>query len=210
MSDTTNNLPGVQFPTVINGLSVNPYSLTSPSGGLNITLSRQNNAWYSGVLTSVDKNGQGFSQKYGYFEMRAKFPATTGTWPAFWMLNTAQLNSQASVGEIDILEQYGQFPDNFCYTLHDWSGGTPGYQDCKIVAPGMETGYHTYGLLWTEKVMSVYYDDVMVSTTSTPAVMNQPYYLLVNLGLGGGWPTGATATPSVMSIQWIHAFAAQN
>ena len=41
-----------------------------------------NNEYISGILTTQSK----FSQKYGYFEIRAKIPVGTGVWPAFWML----------------------------------------------------------------------------------------------------------------------------
>ena len=41
-----------------------------------------NNPYVSGILTTQES----FSQKYGYFEIRAKIPLGIGVWPAFWML----------------------------------------------------------------------------------------------------------------------------
>ena len=35
----------------------------------------------AGLLSSVDGKGRGFSQQYGYFEMRAWLPSGLGTWP---------------------------------------------------------------------------------------------------------------------------------
>ena len=32
-------------------------------------------------MTTVDSSGQGFTQKYGYFEARIYAPGGTGTWP---------------------------------------------------------------------------------------------------------------------------------
>ena len=113
--------PAVMFPTKVNGISINPYALIN-GGGLDITLTKTKDAWYSGVLTTVDQNKIGFTQQYGYFEMKAKQPSGPGVWPAFWMLST----DPAMGGEIDIFEYYGVSQgQGFCTTLHDWrNGGT--------------------------------------------------------------------------------------
>ena len=47
--------------------------------------------WRGGLLSSLDAAGNGFQQKYGYFECRAKFPPGPGTWPAFWLLDTRRV-----------------------------------------------------------------------------------------------------------------------
>ena len=212
MSDTSGGLPAVMYPSVVNGLSVDPYSLIS-GGGLNITLSKQNNAWYSGVLTSVDYTGKGFSQQYGYFEITAQLSGDPGTWPAFWMLNTANLSGNAAAvggdGEIDIFEQYNTFHNGFCTTFHDWSGGTTPYYNCGISVSDVTVGYHKYAMLWTASTMSIYFDDVQVATTSTPSVMKQPYYMLIDMGLGGGWPTNLTPNSSTMKVKSVKVWASQ-
>ena len=92
MSDST-GLPAVNYPSTINGLSVNPYSIDE-NHGLKITLSKVNNVWYSGVLTSVNRFGEGFYQQYGYFEIRAKLPRGQGTWPAFWMKSLSMITKK--------------------------------------------------------------------------------------------------------------------
>jgi hypothetical protein len=209
MGDST-GLPGVMFPTVYNGLSVNPYGLIT-GGGLNLTLSKVNSTWYSGILTSVDSSGTGFSQKYGYFEFRAKLPAGPSTWPSFWLLNTANLAAPGTqgTGEIDVFEQFGQFPNNFCTTLHDWTGGTTPYYNCNISVANMETDYHTWGMLWTQTAMTIYFDNVQVLTTTTPSVMQQAYYMLIDLGVGGGWPTDQTPSTNSMQVQYVRVYAPQ-
>lgn len=64
----------------------------------------------SARLTSREK-GQ---WKYGRFEIRAKMPRETGTWPAIWMLAADTLHSTSlwpENGEIDIMEAVGYEAD---------------------------------------------------------------------------------------------------
>ena len=207
MKDESGGLPAVMYPSVVNGLSVDPYSLIE-GGGLTITLSKQNGAWYSGVMTTVDNGGQGFSQQYGYFEVTAQLSGDAGTWPSFWLLNTAQKKGDNSNGgEIDVFEQYGTWSDGFCTTFHDWSGGTTPYYNCGIKVPNTLDGYHKYGMMWTESTTTIYFDDVQVAQTTTPAVMKQPYYMLLDMGLGGGWPTDKTPSTSTFKVKSVKVYA---
>ena len=196
---------GAMYPTKLGDVSVNPYSISDD--GLNITLSRKGANWYSGILTSVDKSGRGFAQKYGYFEIRAKLPSGPGTWPAFWMKSATNLSTQDNIGEIDIFEQYGKFPEAFCTTYHDWSKRTTPYYNCKNRTPDLTEDFHTWGLLWTESEMIVYFDGKKINETITPPAMQQAYYLILDLGIGGGWPTDQTPETNVMQVQYVRAYA---
>jgi len=59
-------------------LGVFPFTL---EGGILRIEARKNDKgkWESGLLASADGNGRGFSQQYGYFEMRAKLPKGPGS-----------------------------------------------------------------------------------------------------------------------------------
>ena len=196
---------GAMYPTKLGDVSVNPYSISDD--GLSITLSRKGVNWFSGILTSVDKTGRGFAQKYGYFEIRAKLPPGPGTWPAFWMKSATNLSTRENIGEIDIFEQYGKFPEAFCTTYHDWSKQTTPYYNCKNRTPDLTEDFHTWGLLWTETKMTVYFDNRKINETVTPPAMQQAYYLILNLGIGGGWPTDQTPETNVMQVQYVRAYA---
>ena len=84
-------------------LGVFPFTL---EGGILRIEARKNDKgkWESGLLASADSSGRGFSQQYGYFEMRAKLPKGPGVWPAFWLGSIVDKAAPASV-EIDVLEQ---------------------------------------------------------------------------------------------------------
>ena len=79
-----------------------------------LRLAKRDGRWTSGILQSVNADGEGFTQRYGYFEMRAKFPKGNGTWPAFWLKTVNQFTDRSQTrAEIDIIEAYGG---------KDWSG----------------------------------------------------------------------------------------
>jgi len=225
-SDGTGNYLYPGYGSVAQGLT-SPFSLI-PGGGLNITLSKQlgTNApynqtpwWVGGLISTMAPDGKGFAQQYGYFEMKAKLPANApGTWPAFWMFpaagyasNHASWGDLKNDGEIDIMDGYGQFLTGsggaYSITLHDWLHGTTPGQINPTVGD-MTNAYHTYGMLWTKDTLTFYFDGTQVAQFPTPAVMRQPYYLIADLGMGGGWPTDATPNPSSMQIAYIKAWQA--
>ena len=204
-----NNLPTVMFPTAYNGQRVNPYSLI-PGGGLAITVSKQNGFWSSGILSSVDGQDQGFKQKYGYFEIRCKQPKGLGVWPAFWLVN----NDPVLPGEIDIFEYYGVSAGlSFAITLHDWrNGGDNKNIPDPIAFPktvDQTEGFHTYGMLWTEAKMKFYFDGAQTWEVATPEVMKTPYFMYVNNGLGGRWPTKTTPERYDFLVDYVRVYQAR-
>jgi beta-glucanase (GH16 family) len=165
--------------------------------------------WRSGLLASTDPNGRGFSQQYGYFEMRAKLPEGPGVWPAFWLVgNTAE---DFSV-EIDVLEHYGHFPESYESVLHVWykdgSGRDWGEKHVNQVTPGsLYNEFHTYGVdvdpMWT----TFYFDRAKVWEIKTPDEHQKPLFILLNLALGSGWPIDKTPSPSYMYVDYVKAYA---
>jgi beta-glucanase (GH16 family) len=199
MSTTDGSSTGM-FPTPLPGDGrLNPYSLI-PGGGLNISLTKVRNHWNSGIFTSVAANKRGFSQQYGYFEISTQLPPGPGTWPAFWLL------SNVPGGELDIFEQVGRYPMAICINLHDWKNGPNSKSHCLDTGVALSTGYHTYGMLWDADNMAFYFDGNLVWTVPTLAIANQPYYVVADLGIGSGWPTDQTPSPSIMKIKYIHVY----
>ena len=138
--------------------------------------------------------------------MKANFPSAAGTWPAFWLLNSNALKIGAPAGEIDILEAFMQFPTYINTTLHDWSNSTTvGYHQSQVA--NMASGFHVYGMLWTASTMTFYCDGVQLWQTPTPSIMNQPYYPIIDLGLGGGWPTNTTPQHSDMTVEYVRVYS---
>lgn len=188
------------------------FPFTVKDGILQIEAKQIDGRWQSGLICSVDSKGQGFSQKYGYFEMRAKLPKGLGTWPAFWLMGVPQLvepkdHKTLTQIEIDVVEQYGVGPNSLHTTLHRWGPGDFHWAegDTSIVT-GMTDDFHTYGVLVEEDFITFYFDGVELRKDKTPDDAKVPLYLMVDLALGGGWPIDKTPDPSVMQIDYVRAY----
>jgi hypothetical protein len=186
-----------------------PFTLID-GGGLRIEARKgENGKWESGLVCSRDADGAGatgFAQKYGYFEMRAKLPRGPGTWPGFWLIG---VDKQKSSAEIDILEQYGAFPNVYHTNIHIWRHGSPSVSDGHLVTapPGaLWKKFNTYGVLIDSGWMKFYFNRREVWRTQTAPEFRQPFYILADLALGSGWPINKTPNPSFMDIDYIRAY----
>lgn len=172
----------------------------------------------SGVMSSYLVAGNcGFSQLYGYFEIRAKLPAGIGPWPAFWMLRT----DNSWPPEIDIFERFpADLTDVVRCTTHSrvatagytdlgalgWETGDH-YQESTTVNLAFDTslGFHTYGVEWTPTTMTYYVDRVQVAQHVTPADMDTPMFMIVNCAVD--WQHDVSSFPASYVIDWVRAWA---
>ncbi|WP_245504443.1 glycoside hydrolase family 16 protein [Lichenihabitans psoromatis] len=185
-----------------------PFSLTPQ--GLRITAAQDaGGKWHAGLICSMDKDGvgqKGFSQQYGYFEIKAKLPAGPGTWPAFWLIG---IDKSKAVSEIDVFEYYGATPSVFHSVAHIWKDGKDVHQQGHVtnVAPDLLSGnFNTFGVLIEPDQTRVYLNRNEVWSTPTPPEYRQPMYILANLALGGGWPIKELKSPVAMTIEYIRVY----
>ncbi len=158
--------------------------------------------YISGAMSSYP-----FSQTYGYFEMEARVPAGKGLWPAFWLLPV----DLKWPPEIDVMEILGDKPDTLYTTLHSrrFDHGTMHGYPTK--GAGLATGFHRYGVDWGPEHVRFYLDRRLVCSQPTPADWHAPFYLLVNLAVGGphswpGPPDSNTPFPARFDISAIRAW----
>lgn len=184
-----------------------PFTITD--GILRIEARKENGKWRAGLLSSMDGKGKGFAQKYGYFEMRAKFPKGPGTWPAFWLLGAPRLlDKKVTNIEIDVLEHYGVHPNALCTNVHLWYADKRHEADGKsFIVAGMTDDFHRYGVMVDSEFITFYYDGVELRRVKTPEEAKVPLYLLVNLALGGGWPIDKTPNPLYMYVDYVRAWS---
>jgi hypothetical protein len=188
-------------------VGVSPFSIAN--GILTITAAPTNPAsnslglpYTSGAITT----DHSFAQLYGYFEMSAKLPAGQGFWPAFWLLPA----NGAWPPELDAMEQIGSQPNTDYVTVHFMNNGTEASVGASVDVGPTNNGFNTYGVYWTPTVIEWFFNGQEIATAPTPADMNTPMYMTVNLAVGGAgsWPgapaSGATAQ---MEVQYVHAYA---
>ena len=161
-----------------------------------------------------------FTQTYGRFEVRLQVPFGQGIWPAFWMLgNDLHTAGWPTCGEIDIMENIGKEPSTVHGTLHG-----PGYSGAKGVTasytlPGAQKfsdDYHTFAVEWEPNVIRFYVDRHLYKTR-TPAdlpagkawVFNHPFFLVLNVAVGGnfpGYPDATTVFPQIMKVDYVRVY----
>lgn len=172
----------------------------------------ENGKWSSGLLASNDPLGNGYSQQYGYFEMRAKLPPGPGVWPAFWLCSSYNRKDKTAGRdgsvEIDVLEYYGRTPSSFTATLHTWLPRPHRSEGFTITTKPYEVsaGFHNYGCMVDPQWITMYFDGIKVWQVKTPPEHNKPLMLLLNLALGPGWPIDKTPNPSVMEVDYVRVY----
>lgn len=145
-----------------------------------------------------------FEQRYGKFEARMKMPLGHGIWPAFWMLGSdIGKVGWPRCGEIDILENIGRDPTGVYGTLHgpDHSDGTriisyfggAGISK-KTTSDTLSTQFHDYAVEWSPEKIVWFFDGKPYHTVEAQDVGNkpwpfeQPFFVILNLAVGGGFP----------------------
>jgi len=191
------------------------------NGFLNITAKKQKtgkNLYTSARLTT--KNKANF--QYGKIEVRAKLPAGRGTWPAVWMLgNNINEVGWPACGEIDIMEHVGYEKDSIHGTVH-----TEAYNHVKGTQRGKAVfisnpydSFHNFSIEWTpEKIDFLmdgqqYFQFVNEHLTTKEWPFSQPFYLIMNLAIGGGWGgkmgVDETIFPATMQVDYVRVFQKQ-
>jgi beta-glucanase (GH16 family) len=141
-------------------------------------------------------------------------------WSAFWLLGSdIQRVSWPACGEIDIMENLGREPAIVHGTLHG-----PGYSGAEgpTAAQTLPAGrayaddFHIFAIEWTAAAIAFEVDgEVYVTRTpaSLPAgkawVFDKPFFLLINLAVGGTWPGAPDATtvfPATMRVDYVRVY----
>jgi beta-glucanase (GH16 family) len=201
-----------------------PVNAHQENGNLVITAQKEDLTGPDGIprhYTSARINTQNhFAQKYGRFEARIQLPTGKGIWPAFWLLGDNHETSHwPDCGEIDILESIGA-PDTTYSTLHG-----PGYSGGKGISTkfplpageSVHSAFHLYAVEWSPNEIKFFFDDHLVAHR-TPAdlpqgarwVYDHPFYILLNLAVGGYWPGNpddTTVFPQQMLIDYVRVYS---
>jgi beta-glucanase (GH16 family) len=177
--------------------------------------------WYGRCgYTSTRLKTQGvFAQAYGRFEARIRIPRGQGLWPAFWMLG-ADIGAIGwpQSGEIDIMENIGREPTIAHGTLHG-----PGYSGADGIgrADTLPQGayaddFHVFAVAWKPNEIRWFVDGRQyhrMTPAELPAgkkwVFDHPFFLLLNVAVGGGWPgdpDASTTFPQQMVVDYVRVY----
>jgi len=147
---------------------------------------------------------------YGKVVVSAKVPEGQGLWPAIWMMpkDESYYGQWPKCGEIDIMESLGHQTNISYSTIH--YGEPHGEQQGSIERSGADSfsaKFHEYSVEWEPGEMRFYTDGELVLTCNDwftavqgeddkpyPAPFDQPFFVQLNLAVGGNWPGNPDAT----------------
>lgn len=175
------------------------------NGALILEARNQADQGYSYTSGHIDTKGKE-DFMYGKFVIRATLPTGIGTWPAIWMLpsqpkydaNTTDFKTQyLKNGEMDIAESAGILPHTVYGIAHSYAypddGADRSYYST-INVPDNDTTYHNYELDWKPNSLTYSIDGKPFYTyNKKPGAdwqswpYDQPFYLIINLAMGGTW-----------------------
>jgi beta-glucanase (GH16 family) len=223
--------------TAQNGISSGPACyVDSPAniavGGGSLTLTaRRENAPFTcasphGNFSTQYTSGQvatygRFSQTYGRFAVRAKFPASTvaGLQSTLWLW-PQNPTAYGAVGEVDFAEWYSLYPDRVIPYIHYGYGtattnlltgvNVPSNNECFV---DNTADFHEYAVEWTPSTFTVSYDGrtCLVDNYQPDGVnpFRQPYFIALSQALGVGtnaFDPATTPLPATTTIDWVRAW----
>ncbi len=159
--------------------------------------------------------------KYCRVEVRAKLPTGRGLWPAVWMLPSEEkYGGWASSGEIDIIEMVGHEPNKLHATLH-FGGRWPKNQQATkahtLPKGTFADDFHVFAMEWDRDEFRWYLDgkeyakqrEWRSESGEFPAPFDQPFFLIINLAVGGQWPgppDKQTVFPQSLQVDYVRVY----
>ncbi|GAA0517172.1 endo-1,3-beta-glucanase [Paractinoplanes deccanensis] len=156
-----------------------------------------------------------FTQQYGHIEARIQVPNGSGLWPAFWMLGGGNWPTD---GEIDIMEIVGRDPNRLFGTLHGpgYSGGNS-FGGTLVAGSPWYQAFHTFAVDWSPNLIrwtvdgQEYFratpDSLRAAKGNVSWVFEHPFFIILNLAVGGNFGQGNPSTlpnESRMLIDYVH------
>ena len=195
-----------------------PRNVSVAGGALKISALHQSYgglSYTSGKVVSDSK----FSFAYGKIEARMKLPVGKGCWPAFWLLPQDDYNGLwPQGGEVDIMEMISQLPSTLYSTIHCTdieTGEHVSAQGVTTLAKGdFSDAYHLFTGEWDPDEFRFYLDGGLFATMSKASYprfnwpFDRPFYVLINLALGGGWaePPDPAVYPQYLYLDYVRVY----
>lgn len=201
--DTDNWMYEVHYPGWVNSelqsYVVSDDNIYLKDGKLIIQPLKNGNTYTSGRINTLGKK----EFTYGRFEARLKVPRGKGFLPAFWMMPADEsfYGQWPKCGEIDIMEVLGDNVNKVYGSLHFGEPHTQKQGSAQIFEGNFADDFHIFAVEWEPDEMRFYVDDRCYYKTSEwftkrsgfgevsyPAPYDQPFYIILNVAVGGNWP----------------------
>ncbi|MEM9385633.1 MAG: glycoside hydrolase family 16 protein [Pseudomonadota bacterium] len=203
-----------------------PNSAQVSDGTLKITARRESSNGYNYTSARINTRDR-VAVRYGRIEARMKLPAGQGIWPAFWLLGQdSPYGDWAASGEIDVMEAVnldGTGGNEIFGTIHFGGEFPSNLSTSETYTPSTDVSeeFHVYAVEWDETEIRWYVDDVLYATQNAwsstaapfPAPFDQPFYILLNVAVGGsfpGPPTIDTAFPVTMEVDYVRVYSGES
>lgn len=153
----------------------------------------------SGKVTSQNKK----DFTYGKVVARAKVPEGQGLWPAIWMMPKDEgfYGQWPKCGEIDIMEVLCSNTKTAYGTIHYGEPHAEQQGIYNLESGSFSEDFHEFSVEWEPGEMRFYIDGNLYHTVNDwftavkdeeekpyPAPFNQPFFVQMNLAVGGTWP----------------------
>lgn len=157
-----------------------------------------NTVYTSGRVNTQNKH----DFTYGIFEARVKVPKGKGYLPAFWLMSTDEnvYGQWPRCGEVDIMEIHGSETTTNYGTIHYGEPHAQSQGIFKLSDGSFADEYHTFAVEWLPGKINWYLDGKLYHSESDwysktegqgiityPAPFDQPFYIILNLAVGGSW-----------------------
>jgi beta-glucanase (GH16 family) len=200
----------------------NPSTISESGGYLRLSV-RSVPKWFLCGLSATHYIGGSvsgfgkFSQTYGRFEVRAKFPDVTvaGLQETLWLwpVNQNKYGREPASGEIDFAEAYSSRSTQMIPYIHYVAAKPDPSVTSLHCSIGNLNAFHTYALVWTPTYLAISVDGSTCLVdrwqskikNSASAPFNQPFFLALTQALGvnsDAYVTGKTPLPATTTIDY--------
>jgi beta-glucanase (GH16 family) len=180
---------------------------------------RVGNQWFDYTSARIKTQGR-IQSTYGRFEARIQLPSGRGIWPALWMLGANYSTvGWPACGEIDILENIGSEPQRVHASAHGPGfSGTSSRMSTYTLPAGtrFDQAFHLFAVDWEPGAIRasvdnrVYFTLLSQDLTSGETwVFDHPFFIILNLAVGGVWPGPPDATtvfPQRLLIDYLRIY----
>jgi beta-glucanase (GH16 family) len=144
-------------------------------------------------------------------------PPGGGLWPAFWLVgDNIDAVGHPESGEIDVVETLGRRPIEV--EQHAHGPGLNFGSEFDLPEGQSVTDWHTYAIEWFPHAIEWQVDGATTRTLTraeagTGWVFDHPFYILLNLAVGGDWPAppdSATAFPARMLVDYVRVYRVEH